>query len=52
MFYSQLLVALHVVKAYISFNVLYHKSEKSGVLFGCTFKNQIRFWELANLNYA
>lgn len=46
MFYSQLFVTLHAVNIDISFNVLYYKGEESRVLFGCTFKNQIRFWEL------
>lgn len=36
----------------ISFNVLFYKGGKSGVLFGCTFKNKVRFWELANLNHT
>lgn len=37
MFYSQLLVALHVVNTDISFNVLFYKGGKSRVLFGCIF---------------
>lgn len=52
MFYSQLLVALHVVNTGISFYVLHYKREKSRVLFGCTFKNQIKLWELSNLNHS